>query len=57
MEIVIIEIKGGGIRHELERSSPYIRCDTWDSWLKNNGFFAGSLRTNYPSGTRFALAS
>jgi hypothetical protein len=43
--------KESRIRHQLERNSPYISFDTWDGWLKNNGYYAGLLRTNYPTET------
>lgn len=43
--------KESRIRHQLERNSPHISYDTWDGWLKNNGYYAGQLRTNYPAET------
>jgi hypothetical protein len=43
--------KESRIRHQLERGAPQISYDTWDGWLKNNGYYAGQLRTNLPNET------
>ncbi|MFP3709678.1 Shedu immune nuclease family protein [Paraburkholderia sp. SIMBA_009] len=40
--------KESRIRHQLERSAPHISYDTWDGWLRNNGYYADQLRTNHP---------
>jgi len=39
------------IRHELEMENPRISYDTWDGWIKNNGYYAEELRTNFPTET------
>lgn len=45
------DYKESRIRHQLECSAPHISYDTWDGWLKKNGYYANQLRTNYPAGT------
>jgi hypothetical protein len=42
--------KESKIRNQLESESPRITYDTWDGWLKNNGHYSYTMRTNYPTG-------
>ncbi|WP_071750343.1 Shedu anti-phage system protein SduA domain-containing protein [Burkholderia ubonensis] len=42
--------KESSIRNQLESESPRITYDTWDGWLKKNGHYGSTLRTNYPTG-------